>query len=395
METHYTLPLGIIGIDPGTTAAYAILRLDGSVIETYSSKELALGEMIQRIFACCRPILVGTDKAKIPSFVDEFGRKSGAVVVNPTEDLQREEKRLMLKEYTFSGKTQHEDDALAAALFTFQQYHSRLEKIKHYCELHHVENQDEFTVLALKTALSFPGIENLLKTPTAHDTALVKNVLEKNKVREQDVLILYEKNLGLTQENKRLKNALATLQKSWKDLGDKNRYLERTSARITDKVDSLLVFKEERVKKLQLLLKQAELQQQQLRKKIQQTHTFIGAMMNKNNILVKKMDTLSKKEFIVKKSLLLFSKGDIIFVKNTHIHSDEVLNEFVNKNVFLLSPTKISTRVQKILPTIQFEEPFLLEEEYFGLFPKELVVNSFNLRVDIEKVLTDYREREN
>ncbi|MBI2665284.1 DUF460 domain-containing protein [Candidatus Woesearchaeota archaeon] len=69
-----TKPLAIIGLDPGTTSAYAILTLDGKIINCNSGKEMPLSIIIKEIVDLCRPVLVGTDKAKIPSFVEEFSR---------------------------------------------------------------------------------------------------------------------------------------------------------------------------------------------------------------------------------------------------------------------------------------------------------------------------------
>ena len=67
--------LAIIGLDPGTTSAYAILNLKGELIKTNSGKEFSLSEMIKEIMDECTPLIVSTDKAKIPGFVEEFSRQ--------------------------------------------------------------------------------------------------------------------------------------------------------------------------------------------------------------------------------------------------------------------------------------------------------------------------------
>ena len=63
-------PLAIIGLDPGTSSAYTVLDLDGNVLHSHAAKELSLSQMITEIIQICQPIIVSTDKAKVPSFVD-------------------------------------------------------------------------------------------------------------------------------------------------------------------------------------------------------------------------------------------------------------------------------------------------------------------------------------
>ena len=48
-KRRYSKPWLIVGIDPGTTVAYAILDLNGTVIKTLSKKELDLSSLITEI----------------------------------------------------------------------------------------------------------------------------------------------------------------------------------------------------------------------------------------------------------------------------------------------------------------------------------------------------------
>jgi len=127
--------LAIIGIDPGTTSAYAIIDLEGKLLGLASGKELTISEMIVRILPLCQPILVSTDKAKVPFFVEQFATKIGGQLVVPEFDLLKEEKRELLA-YQTEQKEQSEDhhqaDALAAALFAYKKYYPLLQKIKHF-----------------------------------------------------------------------------------------------------------------------------------------------------------------------------------------------------------------------------------------------------------------------
>ncbi|MBI5389158.1 DUF460 domain-containing protein [Candidatus Woesearchaeota archaeon] len=39
----------IVGIDPGTTTAYAVLDLEGNVLKTHAQKDIDLGDVIKAI----------------------------------------------------------------------------------------------------------------------------------------------------------------------------------------------------------------------------------------------------------------------------------------------------------------------------------------------------------
>jgi len=68
----------IVGVDPGTTTAYAVLDTRGKLIKTHSSKGLDQGAMIKAITEIGNPIAVGCDKAKPPSAVERLAVKVGA-----------------------------------------------------------------------------------------------------------------------------------------------------------------------------------------------------------------------------------------------------------------------------------------------------------------------------
>ncbi len=76
-------PLMIVGIDPSTTCAYAVLDLNGNVLKTHSAREFSLSMMLSQVTEFSRPLIVATDKAKVPVFVEDFARKVGTKIVIP------------------------------------------------------------------------------------------------------------------------------------------------------------------------------------------------------------------------------------------------------------------------------------------------------------------------
>ena len=117
----------IVGIDPGTTTAYAIIDLKGNIIKLNSSKELDLNRLVYETFSFGKPVLVGTDKSKIPHLVELYSAKTGARAINPREDLKVDDKKEATKTRSFEDN--HQMDALASALFVLRSVKPLIEKV--------------------------------------------------------------------------------------------------------------------------------------------------------------------------------------------------------------------------------------------------------------------------
>ncbi len=117
----------IVGIDPGTTTAYAILGIDGRMISTRSEKEMSLDTIIKGVSQKGIPLIVGTDRKKCPHMVAKFSAKTGAAKAVPRYDVPEAEKNAMTR--GMGAANAHEKDALAAALAAYRQYEPLLARI--------------------------------------------------------------------------------------------------------------------------------------------------------------------------------------------------------------------------------------------------------------------------
>ncbi len=117
----------IVGIDPGTTAAYAILGIDGRKIALRSSKELSLDIIIREVSQRGMPLIVGTDRKKCPQMVNKFAAKTGAAKAVPCYDVPETEKNALTRGMETANN--HQKDALAAALLAYRQYEPLLLRI--------------------------------------------------------------------------------------------------------------------------------------------------------------------------------------------------------------------------------------------------------------------------
>jgi len=229
----------IVGIDPGTTTAYAILDLSGNVLETFSSKELDINKLISRIIKFGKIIAVGTDKNPCPKFVERFAIKTGGRVIVPTRDLTKIEKSKIINNIKKKG---HEADALASAMFAFKELKGIIDKIKTKLEkenkIYLFNEVVEFVVLngiAIEKAIDY------LERPESE----MKRIIEKSKEEKQ--------------KNKK------------------------------ETKDNYFIWRSERTRK------------DNLKKKIREMSRFLANLGDK--ALVKKIDNLTKKELLKKNFL--------------------------------------------------------------------------------------------
>src|SRR3989344_1012037 len=131
-------PLIIVGIDPGTTLGYAVLDINGNILDIGSSKDFNLSELISKTIDLGKVIAVGTDKKRIPGFVESFAVKLGAKVISPKEDMSSDFKRNLVQEYETSND--HQQDALASAVFCYNSLKHITEKVYYFAKKHKKEH---------------------------------------------------------------------------------------------------------------------------------------------------------------------------------------------------------------------------------------------------------------
>jgi hypothetical protein len=117
----------IVGIDPGTTTAAAVVDLDGSVLDVYSTRTDDTAAVIEWLIERGRPVVVAADVTPIPETVEKFRRSFDAAGWTPTADLPVDEKLHRTREVRYDND--HERDALAAALFAHDAHAEQIERV--------------------------------------------------------------------------------------------------------------------------------------------------------------------------------------------------------------------------------------------------------------------------
>ncbi|MUW15027.1 DUF460 domain-containing protein [Halorubrum sp. CBA1125] len=117
----------IVGIDPGTTTAVAVVGLDGTVHDLYSSRTADTPAVTEWIVERGRPVIVAADVEPMPETVEKFRRSFDAAGWCPTTDLPVDEKLHRTRAANYDND--HERDALAAALYAYDDHEDQFERI--------------------------------------------------------------------------------------------------------------------------------------------------------------------------------------------------------------------------------------------------------------------------
>ena len=117
----------LVGIDPGTTTAAAVVSLDGEVLDVFSTRTADTADVIEWLVDRGRPVVVAADVEPMPETVEKFRRSFDAAGWVPDADLPVDEKLHRTREHTYDND--HERDAMAAALFAFDGYADQFERI--------------------------------------------------------------------------------------------------------------------------------------------------------------------------------------------------------------------------------------------------------------------------
>jgi predicted RNase H-like nuclease (RuvC/YqgF family) len=117
----------IVGVDPGTTTAAAVVGLDGEVLDVMSTRTADTAAVIEWIIERGRPILVGADVTPMPQTVEQIRRSFDAAGWTPDRDLAVDVKKHRTRETGHDND--HERDATAAALGAYDAHADQFERV--------------------------------------------------------------------------------------------------------------------------------------------------------------------------------------------------------------------------------------------------------------------------
>jgi len=204
----------IVGYDPGTTAALAIIDTKGEILLLKSKRGFKKGEVIDAITSIGKPLMVSGDRHPLPKGVEKLASSLGCRSFHPRKSLTNIEKGKLVHNFTEKIENNHEKDALASALEAFK-YHSRLferadgllsslglselyDKVVQSVIIGEVENITEAinrTLTELRRKVPKVSKRKVVERSILENTVL--RLQKKIKRLEKDALILKKYNQGL------------------------------------------------------------------------------------------------------------------------------------------------------------------------------------------------------
>lgn len=197
----------IVGVDPGTTTGVAVLDFRGELIELFSSKDLSIDKVIERLINSGRVSVIATDVNPTPSFVSKLAAQFGAIVYTPQESIPVNEKIGLTRGYKPGDS--HQRDSLAAALLCFSSFKNRFQKIDS------MNLEDDVKHLVLQGHSIKEAAKLLEKKEESHMLPEPKPVGERKLSEEERHIKKLEK------QNQSLKKQLEEKEKEIRDLQKK------------------------------------------------------------------------------------------------------------------------------------------------------------------------------
>lgn len=381
----------IAGIDPGTTAGYAFLDIEGNLLCLNSSKQIDLNFLISESVNLGKVVLVGTDKSKVPGLVEAYAAKLGAKIISPHEDLKVDEKRKMTNDFRFQDS--HQGDALASAMFAFKETKALLDKINFFVKENFKQSiRNKIKELVITKRLSIKSAVSIIERKEEEDRIMEKIVVEK-KISENDFLRLYNKLKRYESElefamryNGILKNRIKNFEKNEaENIGANADNKKKYDGKPED-------FREARIRVLESMLKYKEKGISFLKSLIKKYSSVISSI-NEFRIL-KKLDTLGINEFNFKNKILNIQRNDALLVDNPNIASGSAIDLLKNRVFIVVYKKPVSKKNEAGMPFvfISAQKLKIWEDRYFGFVEKKQFEQEKN-KVDwVRKTIEDYQK---
>jgi len=302
----------IVGVDPGTTTAVAILDLSGRLVGASSSRVSSIPDIIEHISEMGRPVVIATDVVPPPAAVEKIKRAFKAILFTPNERLSVEEKVRLAKPLGYAND--HERDAIAAAVKAFNTYKNKFAQIDKKAPSH---LSDDVKAMAIEGKPVEVALDMLTAPPPEKPKA-------PEPVKEEDAR-LEELRARLKRKGEQasnLRSYVGDLRRELKHLELKATSQERTIERLKNKsLNDVRRTKEITIRDGEISRLKKEVADLKKRNSELQSHMdrlkYIRAMeLRGDRSPVKVIDNLSKDAISNCDKKFGIKAGDVIFVRD-------------------------------------------------------------------------------
>jgi predicted RNase H-like nuclease (RuvC/YqgF family) len=396
-----------VGIDPGTTVAYALIDLNNNNINNinnikfYSQKEFSSDSLVQKLSKEGKITLIASDKKNLPYFVKSIAIKLGAITYTPKYDLLVKDKISLTRNINYLNS--HERDALAAVLSAISFYKPKIDDIFNYLKKNNsLELFNLFLDKALKNQeLSYSTILNNIKSNITHSNnsspktvsqAVLQSNLQSNStstsgdklLNERNVIIkkLIEDNIILKKHNSELKQQINNLSKHNYGNKSNNQNLKRNKTKSEKELMEIISLKEKRLINIITKLKYSEDRLKQVSNLLSKLTDYV--LRQDKFLLIKKLPDLR---------LLKEVNQNVLFVDNINIYTDNSLR-LLSSDTIIISPVKITRKLKTILPCMYLDWTGLFKDiiDDIVIIKKDELDLKLNNIENLSSIIEDYKQ---
>ena len=223
----------IVGFDPGTTAALAIIDTRGNVLYLKSKRGFKRSEILNRITRIGKPLLIAGDRNPLSKSVEKLASILSCKAFYPKKSLSLKEKNELTQNFIEIIEDDHEKDALASALYAFK-FHlkvfKRIESVLSSLGLERFYERIIESVMLGKSKNISDAINKLMVKPRKKE----KKITRKKKPMEEEIEELKRKIKQLETDLRILKDYNQSLKKR---LNESRRKIEYYKKRMKEKID--------------------------------------------------------------------------------------------------------------------------------------------------------------
>jgi predicted RNase H-like nuclease (RuvC/YqgF family) len=300
----------IVGIDPGTTTAFAALDLDGNLLHLQSSRQMTNPDVIEALCKVGKPLVIASDVEEMPYTVEKIRRAFSAIAYTPKQDASVESKVDLTSPYPYAND--HERDALSAALDAYRQYRHRFQNLLKRIPPGHDLDEVRARVIRGQSLDQVIGDMRVpLPVPEIPAAPAAVDVKHDDRVRVLDGMV------------KRLRSYIAELQE---EIKGKDYEIHRLSARLRKAQtsrdaelakDAEVIKKDAVIQSLKKNLHKEERHNRNLAKRLARIKKFAELSVEGDIVPVKVMESLTREGIRKLVDDVGISEGDTIWVNRT------------------------------------------------------------------------------
>jgi predicted RNase H-like nuclease (RuvC/YqgF family) len=385
-------PFVIVGVDPGTTTAVAMLDLNGNLIDVRSKKGWSCSDVIEYITSVGKPVVIATDKSNPPELVLKLKASFNAVLWTPKEDMSVERKRSLTSNYNYLND--HERDAIAVAISAYNTFKNKIRNIEKRVP---AGLDIDFVKAEVIRGSSLKEIirdeekkEEKVETPSRVEQPIVNIKIVEELRRENEVL--RRKVKELSEEVEKLRSKIVEMSKETYERIRRDNLVRSLQSEIAE-LRRKLKEKEERISELEKVVEELK------RMKVLELKGWKSVKVLRK-FTREEIDRLEREFGIESGDIILIGDASCGGKSGAEYLCEKGVKAVVVKNE--MSHLAVSVFEERGIPIIDARDLEIIESDWFALVNYESFEKVYRRKVEemkrkkldrIEEILIEYRRR--